>query len=545
MLTAALRITSDPGARRVPVDRDRFVIGRHTNSDLVLPELSVSHRHAVLSFENGQFVLRDAPSKFGTFVNGERVQEHRLQHGDRIHLGSGSGVDLTFEVGSGPAPFRSSPATSSAIVDVGHVAALLGGLRALGTGRVLDDVLALVLDAALAVSNAERAFIMLAGAEGRLEFKLARGRGGERLADSDFRSHRVPQEVFDTGKAQFFEDFCKEIPDPETRKSRALELRNVGCVPLVAFDLVEDASSQGRDRRIGVLYLDSRRKGSLVSTSTKSTLDALATNAAVAIENARLYREAVEKARLEQEMQLAAQIQQLLLPRGSEVCDHCEVVGRTLPCRSIAGDFFDYAAMPDGRLVFAVGDVAGKGPPAALLSTLVLGVLAGQRRDPPSPAEAVARLNEALAQRSIEARYVTMVCGQLERDGRLAYCNAGHNPPIVIGRRGVARLDVGGPPAGMFETARFSEASVALLPGDRLVVYTDGVPEARDRADDEFGEQRLVEVVESNREMDAGGLVEAIVRGVRTFASGTPQADDITALVIAYSGGETPAPAGP
>jgi sigma-B regulation protein RsbU (phosphoserine phosphatase) len=348
----------------------------------------------------------------------------------------------------------------------------------------------------------------------------------------------VPSEVFQSGRAQYFEDFSNEVPNPENRHSVVLRLRRVFCVPLVAFDLVDDASSVVRDRRIGVLYLDSQRKSRLVSAPTRSALEALATNAAIGIENARLYREAAEKARMEHEMRLAAEIQQLLLPRGSHVTGWCHAVGLTQPCRSIAGDFFDYAELPDGRLAFAVGDVAGKGPPAALLSTLVLGMLADQRRDQPSPAESVARLNDALGQRAIEARYVTLVCGQLTPQGRLTYCNAGHNPPVVVGRGGVRRLEVGGPPAGMFEGGRFEEEVVLLGPGDRVVVYTDGVSEAQDRAGEEFGEQRLVEVVRGSGTLDAPGLVEAIVRSVRSFASGVSQADDITALVIAYLGWE-------
>jgi hypothetical protein len=243
VFTAALRITSEAGARRVPIDRASFRIGREADSDLVLASSEISHRHAVLSLEDGLFVLRDAPSKFGTYVNGGRISEHRLRHGDRIHLGGPGGVDLLFEQGTGPAASAGpSTSTSSAVADLGYVAALLGGLRALGAGRVLDDVLALVLDAALEVSDADRAFIMLANSEGGLEFKLARGRGGETLANSDFRSHRVPAEVFDSGRAQYFNDFSRQVPDPEERKTGVLQLRAVSCVPLVAFDLVDDAA---------------------------------------------------------------------------------------------------------------------------------------------------------------------------------------------------------------------------------------------------------------------------------------------------------------
>jgi serine phosphatase RsbU (regulator of sigma subunit) len=240
-------------------------------------------------------------------------------------------------------------------------------------------------------------------------------------------------------------------------------------------------------------------------------------------------------------MRLAAEIQQLLRPRTSHAGAYCEAVGRTISCRAIGGDFFDYGNLRDGRFAFAVGDVAGKGPPAALLSTLVLGILADQRRDLRSPAESVKRLNEALALRSIEGRYVTLLCGELTCDGQLTYCNAGHNPPLVVGGRDVRRLEAGGPPAGMFGEAGYDEDIVRLAPGDRVIVYSDGVSEAESPEGDEFGEQRLVEVAESSKEMSAAGLVEAIVRSVHLFAAGRPQGDDITALVVAYCGGSEPA----
>lgn len=546
MLSATLRIKGEEGDRRVPVDRPRFRIGRSQDNELVLGSSEISRHHALIALEEACFVLRDQASKLGTWVNGERVTERRLVHGDQIRLGGSRGVDLGFEQGASLAPFRhGASSTTSAIVNVGHVAALLAGLRALGGGRVLDDVLAIVLDAALVVSEAERGFIMLAGPGGELEFKLARGPDGVTLPNSDFRSHRVPDEVFATGHAQYFSNFSEEVPDRDQRASVGLELRAVSCLPLVAFDLVDQATDLGRERRIGVLYLDSRKKGRLISTATRSALEALATNAATAIENAWLYRETMEKARLEHEMRVAAEIQHMLLPRAPHSGAYCEAVGLTIPSRAIGGDFFDYLDIGGERFVFTLGDVAGKGPPAALLSTLVLGVLADQRRRSRSPAEMVARVNDALASRSIEGRYVTLLCGQMTPDGQLTYCNAGHSPPLLVGAGEVRRLQVGGPPVGMFEEARFDEETLMLTAGDRLIVYTDGVSEARNGADEEFGERRIVEVAESRAEADPAELVAALKERVWAFAAGLPQADDITALVVVYRrapkhGGQTP-----
>ncbi len=158
----------------------------------------------------------------------------------------------------------------------------------------------------------------------------------------------------------------------------ALGIRNVVCVPLNFVQYVESAEARGEDRRIGVLYLDSREKGTLLSSATRSALETLAAEASVAIENARLYREKLEKARMEQEMRIAAEIQQALLPKPRASLGFVEAAAASLPCRSIGGDFFDYLDEPGTSFGFTLGDVAGKGPPAALMSALMQGMFASQ-----------------------------------------------------------------------------------------------------------------------------------------------------------------------
>ena len=158
----------------------------------------------------------------------------------------------------------------------------------------------------------------------------------------------------------------------------ALGIRHVVCVPLNLVRYVDRRTTRAGERRIGVLYLDSREKGTLLSGSTRGALETLATEAAVAIENARLYRETLEKAKMEQEMRIAAEIQQALLPKPATPGAFFEAAGLALPCRSIGGDFFDYVDLPSGAFGFTLGDVAGKGPPAALMSAMMQGMFAAQ-----------------------------------------------------------------------------------------------------------------------------------------------------------------------
>ena len=301
--------------RIVTVAKDPFAIGRRVTSDLHLPSGEVSRDHAEIAGGGDGFEIRDRDSRYGTFVNGEEVKERRLEHGDRVKLGRSGGAELVFLLADAPA---ADSHTATAIGQMHQVAVLLEGLRALSSGKVLDDVLALVMDSAIAVSGAEHGFIMLAGDDGELEFKLGRSRNRTTLPGSRFQpSRKIPEEVFRTAQPRIEADLLDGDLANQHMGTVALGIRNVLCVPLRLVRYVELAESTTEDRRVGVLYLDSREKGTLMSAETRSTLDTLAAEAAVAIDNAQLYRAALEKARLDQEMATAAQIQQALLPTRS------------------------------------------------------------------------------------------------------------------------------------------------------------------------------------------------------------------------------------
>ena len=359
-------------------------------------------------------------------------------------------------------PASSDKHTTSAVGDLRQVAALLEGLRALGSGRVLDEVLALVMDSALEVTGAERGFIMLASAENEneLEFKIARGRGRVTLSGKGFEtSRKIPEEVFATGQEKIVADLLDGDLANVHMGTVALGIRHVLCTPLRLVRYLDKADMPNVEKRIGVLYLDSRERGALLSRAARAALETLATEAAVAIENARLYRETLEKARMEQELRIAAEIQQALLPEPRRKGAFFEAVGQSVPCRSIGGDFFDYVDLPNGAFGFAVGDVAGKGAPAALLTAVLQGVFASQASSGSSPSETLSRVNIALIRRAIESRFATALYAIIGPNGELTYCNAGHNPPMVFGRNGVERLEKGGLILGLFEHATFEEGS--------------------------------------------------------------------------------------
>ena len=198
-----------------------------------------------------------------------------------------------------------------------------------------------------------------------------------------------------------------------------LGIRHVLCTPLRLVRYLDRADMPNEEKRIGVLYLDSREKGAVLSRAARAALDTLATEAAVAIENARLYRETLDKAKMEQEMRIAADIQRALLPEAQRMGGFFEAMGASVPCRSIGGDFFDYVDLPDGGFGFAVGDVAGKGAPAALLTAVLQGVFASQASSGTGPAMTLSRVNQALIRRSVESRFATAFYAVLTPGGKL------------------------------------------------------------------------------------------------------------------------------
>ena len=213
-----------------------------------------------------------------------------------------------------------------------------------------------------------------------------------------------------------------------------------------------------------------------------------------------------------------------------------EVAATSVPCRAIGGDFFDYYHLPRNGFAFVLGDVAGKGPAAALLASLLQGIFTANAFRDGTPAGFVTLANDALVRRAVEARFATAIYAMLDRRGRLTYCNAGHNPPFLVSRSGVRRLDWGGMIVGAFEHATFEEDTQQLWPGDVLVAYSDGVTEARDASDEEFGEERLLSCVQANCTRSPVEIMECLLSSVHQFSAGTAQGDDLTMLVLRYTG---------
>ena len=250
--------------------------------------------------------------------------------------------------------------------------------------------------------------------------------------------------------------------------------------------------------------------------------------------------ERVEKtAREAQELRMAAEIQQALLPPRRRSGSSYEAAGASLPCRTIGGDFFEYFDFTSGRMGFALGDVAGKGPPAAILAAMVQGILTTHAND--GPAATLERVNEALCRRAIEGRFATMAYVVLDPGGTLTSCSAGHNPAVLLRADGtIERPDRGGLVLGAFDTAHYEEEAIALGQGDTMVLFSDGVTDAENPSGEQYGEERLIDALVGSERRAPDEILERVLTSVRTFAAEQPPADDVTVLVIRY-GGAAPA----
>ncbi len=272
--------------------------------------------------------------------------------------------------------------------------------------------------------------------------------------------------------------------------------------------------------------------------SDAQTLRLFANQAAIAIENARLHRAALEKERLERELDLAADIQRGLLPKQLPSVGGFELAGWSLPARHVGGDFYDLARADDGALQLVLADVSGKGMPAALLvSTLhsALRLLLDARE---FDAGVVERLNRHVVDSSASNKFITMFAARLDPESaRLDYVNAGHNPPLVVRAGGtVEELPSGGMPLGLFAGATYTAESIDLATGDLVCIFSDGITECEDPDGEEFGPERLVSLLQEHAAEPVAAVMAEIEGAATRWAAGGPQGDDQTVVLLRKTG---------
>jgi phosphoserine phosphatase RsbU/P len=525
----------------VTINSPRFTIGRGLDNSLSLRPLGVSRSHAEVLIQNDAYLLRDVAGKGGTFLNGAQVKEATLTDGDRIQLGGSQGVSLTFHMTDILQSLLggAESTTGLQIRDFKDVGNLFATLQAFSSIPVLDDLLALVVDTAIELTGTERGFIMLKEKSGELSFRCARNNKRHPLDGSVFQtSQRVPQDVFKTGRPAMIQDLDVGEGATNHNMTRQLGLRSISCVPLRYMTARESSGSQttvGISEIIGVLYVDSVNVGAGMSNTRVNALETLASEAAMAIYNARLYKDSQNKRKMDEQLAIAREIQQALLPKPDRDLKYLRACGRSIPCYEIGGDYFDYFELQDGCFGFAVGDVTGKGMPAALLASLVQGIFSTQTfRDAPL-SDVIAKVNNNLVRRGTGDRFITFFFGIVDPDGNCSYVNAGHNPPFLLRSDGsMEELLSGGMVLGLFAGVPYETMNIKLQPQDHLVLFTDGLVEALNDAGDEFGNERIMQLLRENAHAATPEILSRLQDAVLTFAGNAPQHDDITIMILGF-----------
>jgi sigma-B regulation protein RsbU (phosphoserine phosphatase) len=289
-----------------------------------------------------------------------------------------------------------------------------------------------------------------------------------------------------------------------------------------------------KGRIIGSINVFNKRGGEQFSEADKRLLSIIATQSAQVIENARLYEEEQSLLKMREELEIAYNIQTGLLPREAPAIEGYDIAGRSVPATSVGGDYFDLIQLCDGRLFFCLGDISGKGMPAALLMSNMLATLRGQDLDGSSPAKILERSNHQMYRSTDPERFSTLFLGTLDPSGhKVHYGNAGHNLPILVRSDGtVDRLLTGDLVLGALDEVSFHEDVVSIGPGDTLFIFSDGISEAIDVDDQEFGEERIWKLISEHRAESAQRLVEEMIIAVGAHAGNMPQRDDVTMVVI-------------
>jgi phosphoserine phosphatase RsbU/P len=528
-----------PEQKTLHLDHTPFSVGRRMDKDLVIADPRVSRDHALLISENGKFFVEDQGSKHGTFVNGERVDRKQLERNDRLEFGARDTIYAVFH----PQHVTSNTARdflsqiseiqiSSEVTDLEKLTIFLEAARKLNTTSVLDEILLTLLDVTLKLASAERGYVFLKDQDGKLKLAAGRNSKGELLLDDTTISHSILEDALRSNSEFLLTDTSRSLDLAGRQSIVAYDLRTVICIPLRKLQVqtrsrgANEVSPTGEV--LGALYVDSRFASRDISKVSGDILHVVATEAASLIENARLVQAEEESRRYQQELAIAASIQQSLMAVTIPEVSFARLYPKNLSCKEIGGDFYD-AVNTDEGLAIVVADVAGKGVSAALLASTLQGMINSQLSAGMPLTEIVASANRFLTSKRIGEKYATVIIARLRHDGELEYVNCGHVPPLLICNNEVLRPAHGNLPVGLLADASYESDHYSLHSGDRLVLVTDGVTEAENAAGEFFDNERLEAAARE------GGMQE-IFAAVSQFCGNTPLTDDCTVVEMVFSG---------
>ena len=526
--------------RTLLLDHFPFTVGRRTDRDLVLADPRVSREHAQFVRDDDGIYLVDQNSRQGTYVNNEKVSRHKLIRNDRIEFGVRGAAFVMYNPDRSPSSIGQQvlsqlstwkPA-SGAGSELEMLNVFLETARKLNNVGVLEDVLQTLLEASLRLTQAERGFVFLRdGAGGDLKLAAGRDRNSEVIMDDSTISRSVLREAMHSA-SDFLVTDTEDTGKLAGRDSIvAQNLKSVICIPLRKTNIQEktkeDTKSEGGSDVQGVLYLDSHFLSGKLSSVNHDILKTIANGAATLVENAALVQAEDSAKRYRQELSIAADIQQRLMTVTIPDVPYAKVNAVSYACKDIGGDFFDLVYTEDA-LSLIVADVSGKGVAAAVVASILQGMLYSQLARDSSLPEMIAAVNRFLCEKVGGQKYATLVVARLRSNGEMELINCGHVPPLIISNGKVQKVEAGNLPVGLISNAEFTATSFNLAQGDRLAVVTDGVTEAEDANGEFFGNDRLEDC--------CGEGFAAIEQAVTDFRGATPLSDDCTITELTYRG---------
>ena len=524
-----------------------YRIGRQAENELALRDNRISRHHAQIVADGARYFLEDLGSRHGTFVNGQKVLKHELKSNDNIDFGMPDSYRLIFRgeddsihnfVRRMDSSTDVAPASARGLH---HLGLLLEVARSLHSSLSLEDVLTSVVDAAIRVTHTERGVLLLVEENGELKPSVARDSRQRLIAPEQLDiSQSVLRQVMKSHREMIIADTADDANVNQQASVVRLSLHTIVAIPLEKMPVMgslETTMGGQPPKMIGVLYLDSHSPTTAFSELDREVLRTLALECATVVENARLFALSRQRERLDHEMKIAQEIQRLLLPKTFPESPEISIFGTNIACEMVGGDYFDIIELAGGRYGVVVADISGKGIPAALLASMLQGVFSATAGMDIPQHMVASRVNKYLQERSSDDRYATLFYGVIEPEGRIEYINAGHVPAMVRTATGqVYTLSSDNFPLGMFDFADYHSAQAMLQPGDFLVIYSDGISEARNMKEELYGEQGLRELLLKFDGTSLDDLTKAILSDVRVFTGGAPQSDDMTLLLVHYRG---------
>jgi serine phosphatase RsbU (regulator of sigma subunit) len=515
--------------QQVALPAEPITLGRASDCTIPIKDRFLSRRHAEILPDRGAWWVRDCGSVNGTLLNGVKLVEPvALRAGDRIALGDS---EVVFHADESTSQFvavdSDSHATNLAIPldDTGRS----GGARIISqlaleflADRPMSELFDFILDRVSAVFHPTRAALAFFDEE-RVSFENVILRRSDSDDSTELTiSKTLLKEVVDGLKVVSYFDSSQDDKLARAQSIIAQHIRSAVCAPLVVGGNV-----------VGVLYIDFTSVRGIVSEEDVRLVAQIARFAAVTLERTRLREEALAKAKIDEELRTAYVIQSRLLPATLPKLGGYVFAGTNRPCKTVSGDYYDVVVRPDGRVYFVIADVSGKGITAALVMSAVATAFNIFTRTDPMPADLMREINVTLAPKTAPTKFVTLVVGVLDpTNDRVTFTNAGHVPPLVVGRDGVQVMGSTDLVVGLFPTAQYRNQTIDLQVGDSLVLFTDGVTEAENGAEDQLGLESVTALVTPMHGCVAEKILSTIDAHVNEHIGDEPAGDDVTMLAI-------------